>query len=206
MGLGFRFLKHIERTKVLIHVVDVSGSEGRDPIADYDKIMSELEQYDPAILKKPMIVAANKMDIVTDEDKLNEFISYVEEKGQRVFCISAASNQGIKELLDATLYEINNYSAPLEEDIDYFDFDSEEVDPDYRKLSAYYDEDSQVFVLEGKQLTKIFNSTNFEDMGSQRYLYNYIVKQGGIRKLEELGLEEGDIIRMNDFEFEYFED
>ena len=206
MGLGFRFLKHIERTKVLIHVVDVSGSEGRDPIADYDKIMSELEQYDPAILKKPMIVAANKMDIVTDEDKLNEFISYVEEKGQRVFCISAASNQGIKELLDATLYEINNYSAPLEEDIDYFDFDSEEVDPDYRKLSAYYDEDSQVFVLEGKQLTKIFNSTNFEDMGSQRYLYNYIVKQGGIRKLEELGLEEGDIVRINDFEFEYFED
>ncbi|MDD5823686.1 MAG: GTPase ObgE [Firmicutes bacterium] len=204
-GLGFRFLKHIERTKVLIHVIDVAGSEGRDPIDDYKKIMNELEQYDPALLKKPMLVVANKMDIVYDEEKLQEFLDFMEQEGRKVFCISAATNQGIRELLDETLYQIENYEAPEDEEIELFDFEADAYDPDYRKINAYLDEDG-VYVLEGKQLTKIFNSTNFEDMGSIRYLYNYILKQGGIEQLQELGLEEGDTVRINDFEFDYFED
>lgn len=204
LGLGIRFLKHIERTKVLIHVIDVSGSEGRDPIDDYKKIMNELEQYDPALLKKPMIIAANKMDAVTDEDKLNEFLDYMKSEDRKVFCISAAARQGVNELLDEALIQIENYE-PEEEVLEMFDFESDKYDPDYRKISAYLDEDG-VYVLEGKQLTKIFNSTNFEDMGSIRYLYKYIEKQGGIDLLEDLGLEEGDTVRINDFEFDYFED
>ncbi len=204
-GLGFRFLKHIERTRVLIHVVDVAGSEGRDPIDDYNKIMHELEEYDPALLKKPMIIAANKMDLVTDEDKLQEFLDYMEKQGHKTFCISAATNQGITELLNETLVQMESYEPEEDDAVEMFDFEADAVDPDYRKISAYLDEDG-VFVLEGKQLTKIFNSTNFEDMGSIRYLYNYILKQGGIDMMLELGLEEGDTVRINDFEFDYFED
>lgn len=205
LGLGIRFLKHIERTKVLIHVIDVSGSEGRDPIDDYNKIMNELEQYDPALLKKPMIIAANKMDAVYDEEQFEAFKAFMEKEGRKVHYISAATRQGISELLEDALEVIQNYVEPEDETIELFDFEKDERDPDYRKVTGYLGEDG-VYVLEGKQLSKIFNSTNFEDMGSIRYLYKYIVKQGGIELLQELGLEEGDTVRINDYEFDYFED
>ena len=204
-GLGFKFLKHIERTKVLIHVVDVSGSEGRDPVEDYRKIMAELEQYDPKLLKKPQIVAANKMDIVTDQDKLDEFMKLMEEEGRKVFPISAATRQGITELLNEALHEIETYEEPDEEPVQMYDFEADEYDADYKKISAYVDEDG-AFVLEGKHLTKIFNSTNFTDSGSIRYLYNYIEKNGGMKLLFDLGLKEGDTVRIKDFEFEYTEE
>ena len=206
LGLGFRFLKHIERTKVLIHVVDVAGSEGRDPIDDYKKIMSELEQYDPSLLKKPMIVAGNKIDIAQDEEKVKEFEDFIKSENKPLFKISAATRQGISELLDEALHQIEEYKEPEDSFVEMFDFESDEYDPDYRKINAYKDEEDDVYVLDGKQLLKIFNSTNFEDMGSIRYLYKYIVNQGGIRMLEELGLREGDTVRIEDFEFEYFED
>ena len=205
LGLGFRFLKHIERCKALIHVVDVSGSEGRDPIDDYKKIMSELEQYDPALLNKQIIVAANKIDIAMDEDKVQEFIDFVEKDGKKVFKISAATREGITPLLTEALNLVETYVAPENDEIEMFDFEADDADPDYRKLSAYKDDDG-CYVLEGKQLTKIFNSTNFEDMGSMRYLYKYIVNSGGITMMEDLGLKEGDSVRILDFIFEYYED
>jgi GTP-binding protein len=204
-GLGFKFLKHIERTKVLVHVVDVSGSEGRDPIDDYKKIMLELEQFDPKLLRRPQIVAANKMDLVTDQDKLEEFMQFMEKEGRKVFPISAAGRQGITELLNEVLAELENYEEPDDEPVQMYDFAADEYDADYKKISAYVDEDG-VFVLEGKQLTKIFNSTNFTDSGSIRYLYNYIEKQGGMKLLFALGLKEGDTVRIKDFEFEYTEE
>ena len=154
-GLGFKFLKHIERTKVLIHVVDVAGSEGRDPIEDYKKINAELEQFDPRLAQKP---------------------------------------QGVE-----------NYVEPDDEPMTMFDFEADENEADYRTVSAYKDEDG-IYVLEGKQLLKIFRSTNFTDSGSIRYLYNYIERQGGINLLRQLGLKEGDTVRIEDFEFEFTED
>lgn len=205
LGLGFRFLKHIERTKVLVHVIDVSGSEGRDPIEDYIKINQELVQYDPELAKKPQIVAANKMDMVYDEEKLNEFLAFMEKEGRKVFQISAAGRQGISELLNEVLYEIETFEPEEEAPVELFDLEMDDFDPDYRNVNAYCDEDG-VFVLEGKQLSKIFNSTNFEDMGSIRYLYKYIVEKGGLDMLLELGLEEGDTVRIEDYEFEYYED
>ena len=204
-GLGYKFLKHIERTKVLIHVIDVSGSEGRDPSDDYRKILAELEQYDPKLLRKPQIIAANKTDIVMDEDKYDEFMEYMESEGRKVFPISAATGEGITELLNEVLHEINTYVEPEEEEMPMYDFAADEYDADYKKISAYIDEDGD-FVLEGKQLTKIFNSTNFTDSGSIRYLYNYIEKQGGMKLLRQLGLKEGDTVRIQDFEFEYTEE
>lgn len=205
LGLGFRFLKHIERTKVLIHVIDVSGSEGRNPVDDYIKINEELKQYDPALANKPQIIAANKMDIVYDQEMLDEFMSFMEKEGRKVFPISAATREGINDLLNEALHEIENF-VPVDEDpIELFDLDADDFDPNYRDVNAYKAEDG-VYVLEGKQLSKIFNSTNFEDMGSIRYLYKYITEKGGIDMLLELGLEEGDTVRIENYEFEYYED
>ena len=204
-GLGFKFLKHIERTKVLIHVVDISGSEGRDPVEDYDKIIEELRAFDPILLEKPQIIAANKADIIFDEDKAEEFMNYMNKLGRKVFKISAATGQGIQELLNAALYEIEHYVEPEGPAMTMFDFEADERDEDYKNISGYLDEDG-VYVLEGKQLSKIFNSTNFTDSGSIRYLYNYIVKQGGISILKELGLKDGDTVRIEDFEFDYTDD
>lgn len=206
-GLGFRFLKHIERTKVLIHVVDVSGSEGRDPIEDFDKINRELEEYNPGLMKKPQIVAANKIDMV-DEDgpEYCRFKEYVEEKGYQVFAVSAPINIGVKEILAAAAGELSRLAQlPQEEEyVETFDFERDDADPDYRKVYTAREKDA--FVLTGKQLEKIFNSTNFNDSGSMRYLYKYIEKSGAIEELKEMGLEEGDTIRVIDYEFEYFDE
>ena len=204
-GLGFKFLKHIERTKVLIHVIDVAGSEGRDPIEDYKKINTELAAFDSRLAEKPQIVAANKADLVTDEDKLAEFMDFMKKEGREVYLISAATKQGIDELLAAALRKIETYVEPEEEPMTMFDFEADEHEEDYKLITGYVDEDG-VYVLEGKQLLKIFNSTNFTDNGSIRYLYRYIEKNGGIKLLKELGLKDGDTVRIEDFEFEYTDD
>jgi GTP-binding protein len=205
LGLGLEFLKHIERTKVLIHVVDVSGSEGRDPIDDFEKIMKELEEYGHGIMKKPMLVAANKIDLLGGEDS-EEYLKFkeaVEKQGYPVYPLSAPIHYGLKELMQAALNKVNEVNAnpPETDDREYFDFEKDDHDPDYRVVKVRKDGD--VYVAEGKQLTKIFNSTNFNDFGSLRYLYKYVENSGAIRKMKEMGLEEGDTIRVEDYEFEY---
>jgi len=206
-GLGLDFLKHIERTKLLIHVVDVSGSEGRDPVEDFEKINRELGTFGEKLMKKPQLVAANKMDMLDEEDgRYLRFKEYAEGKGYRVFPISAPINQGVHELLAAAAAELHRIGQEPQkkEEYEYYDFDKDQEDPDYREIIAF--RDGGDFVLEGKQLRKIFNSTNFNDFGSLRYLYKYIEKNGGIEKLKALGLEEGDTIRVFDYEFEYIDE
>lgn len=211
-GLGFRFLRHIERSKVLIHVVDVSGCEGRDPKEDFDKINNELEAYSARILRKPQIVAANKIDQLDDleeDEKYLEFKEYVESKGYQVFPMSAPLNIGVKEVLAAALLELQKIEANQEEEDDeyeYFDFEAEDNDPNYKDVYVGYDEEEGVYTIEGKQLSKIFRSTNFNDMGSLRYLYKYIEGKGAIEQLKELGLEEGDMIRIENYDMEYWEE
>ncbi len=206
-GLGHKFLKHIERTKVLIHVVDVSGSEGRDPIEDFDKINRELEQYSPRLMKKPQIVAANKIDLISEDDpKYLEFKEYVESKGYKVFPMSAPINIGVKEVLAEAADKLQKLLEEPQEDDGYemFDFDADEYDPDYRTVSVEFD--GRNYILSGKQLEKIFNSTNFTDSGSVRYLYRYIEKSGALDKMKELGIEDGDTIKIKDFELEYLDE
>lgn len=207
LGLGLKFLKHIERTKVLIHVVDVSGSEGRDPVEDFDKINNELAQYSSRVAEKPMLVAANKMDMIEEDDpQYIRFREYVESKGYRVFPICAPINLGVHELMTAALEELEKaaLNPQPEEEYEYFDFETDDKDPDFKEV--YASKEGTVYVLSGRQLQKIFDSTNFNDMGSLRYLYKYIEKRGGIEKLKELGLEEGDTIRIFDYEFEYWDE
>lgn len=205
-GMGFYFLKHIERTKVLIHVVDVAGSEGRNPIEDFDKINNELQQYSEHVANKPQIVAANKMDLIEEDDpQYLEFKEYVESKGYKVFPISAPIYVGVPELMAEAAKILASVEAqPLEETMEIFDFEKEDYDPDYRKVTVR--RDNEVYVIEGKQLLKIFNSTNFNDMGSIRYLYKYIEKSGAIDRLKEMGLDEGDTIRIENYEFEYYDE
>ncbi len=207
LGLGLRFLKHIERTKILIHVVDVSGYEGRNPIEDFDKINNELGMYSEKVLKKPMYVAANKIDIIDEDDpKYIEFKEYVEGKGYKVFPMSAPINIGVRELLQEVAAKLEELKQLPEEDeqVEFFDIEQDDNDPTYREV--YATKEGDYYVLSGKQLTKIFNSTNFQDYGSLRYLYKYIEKRGGIDKLKELGMEEGDTIKINDFEMEYWDE
>ena len=207
-GLGHKFLKHIERTKVLIHVVDVAGSEGRDPIEDFDKINSELQQYSPKLMKKPQIVAANKIDLISEDDpQYIKFREYVEEKGYKVYPMSAPINIGVREILAEAADQLQQLLInPQEEEEEYemFDFEADEHDPDYR--TVYVDFDGTDYILSGKQLYKIFNSTNFTDMGSMRYLYKYIEKSGALDQLIEMGIEDGDIIRIQDYELEYVDE
>lgn len=207
LGLGLKFLKHIERTRVLIHVVDASGSEGRDPIEDFDKIMAELALYSKRVAEKPMLVAANKMDMIDEDDpKFIAFKEYVEGEGYRLFPICAPINLGVHELMAAAAEELQKAALqPQEEDdYEYFDFETDDRDPDFKEV--YASREGETYVLTGKQLQKIFDSTNFNDMGSLRYLYKYVEKRGGIEKLRELGLEEGDTIRIFDYEFEYWDE
>ncbi len=208
IGLGHFFLKHIERTKILIHVVDVSGSEGRNPIEDFDKINKELELYNPELAKKPQIVAANKIDIIDEDDsQYIAFKKYVENKGVKVFPISAPINYGVHELLVETNKRLNELDREEKKDLtlEFLDLEKIDLEEDFKEIHLSIADDG-VFEITGKQLKKIFDSTNFNDSGSLRYLQKYIENKGAIEKMKAMGLKDGDLVRIFDFEFEYFED
>jgi len=205
LGLGHDFLKHIERTRALIHIVDCSGCEGRDPIEDFDKINSELVSYNRKLEKKPMIVVANKMDMTSEED-YSRFKAYVEGKGYSVYPMSAPIHEGVDEVLKAAFKMLESVKdEPVVEEVAFFEDTPIDQQEDYRDIITFVDEDGN-FHVEGKQLRKIFNSTNFNDTGSLRYLYKYIEDKGAIEELLSLGLDEGDSIFVFDYEFEYYDE
>lgn len=204
-GLGLDFLRHIERTRLLIHVVDVSMADGRDMIEDFDKINEEIRKYSPKLAEKPQLVAANKIDALWDEERYEEFVKYVTDKGYQVFPISAAGRQGIEELLTAAAKELDELrKLPEEDDYEYYDMElMEEGAEEYRQI--HVSRENRTFVLSGGQLEKIFDSTNFNDTESLRYLYKYIEEKGAMQKMIDMGIEEGDTVRIKNFEFEYYD-
>ena len=206
VGMGFQFLKHVERTKILIHVVDASGSEGRDPLDDFEKVNRELAQYSTALAAKPQIVCANKMDMVdVDSDSYKAFERHIRARGLPFYPVSAALRDGIPELVAFTARLLAEVEAsPAPEQVETFDFERDDADPGYRDVHVR--KTSSGFELAGRQLEKIFNSTNFNDMGSLRYLYKYIEKSGAVEQMKGMGLDEGDTIRIKDFEFEYYDE
>ncbi len=197
VGLGHEFLRHIERTKLLIHVVDVSGCEGRNPINDFELINSELEKYSNVLSKKEQIIAANKIDV--SSENLDEFTKAMEAKGYKVFPISAATNQGVKELMEYAYQKLSTIEAPK--------FEVEEIEADVFEISDNFEafvDDEGVFNVQGDLAEYIVNSTNFDDNESMNYFQRMLRKKGIIDELESLGIKDGDIVRLDEVEFEYY--
>ncbi len=199
-GLGDKFLKHIERTKVIAHVIDISGSEGRDPYEDYLLINKELENFNPKLLKKPMIVIANKMDMEGSDEKLEEFKNKV-GNDIKVFPISAYLNQNLMDVID---YLANILRESKDENI----YDEDEIESHvlykYSKEEDYtITKENDEFVIKGKELEKLFKMTKFSSEEGARRFARRLTKMGIDDKLRELGAKDGDMVRILDFYFEF---
>jgi GTP-binding protein len=199
IGLGHEFLKHIERTRVLIHVVDVSRVEGRDPLKDFEAINRELEEYNPELAKKPQVVAANKIDVTGALENYKELKEVLEERGLKVFPISAASNKGLKELMEHVEAMLDDLprSTPPAESAGEVVYEAKEEEP------FTIIKDNDIYVVTGNSIRKLVGSTNFNDTESLQYFQRAIKKMGLIEALEERGVKEGDTVRLHDFEFDY---
>ncbi|MDR1292600.1 MAG: GTPase ObgE [Clostridiales Family XIII bacterium] len=210
-GLGHDFLKHVERTRLLIHVIDASGAEGRAPSDDYVRIRSELAEYSPRLTRKPQIAALNKMDVADRSgDGYAELLRVLSADGIPYYPISAATKEGVPELIRSAAAELarigdeeagtfDEYEAAREADA--LSVTPASGESGYRDI--HIEKDGDIFALSGKQLKKIFDSTNFNDYGSLRYLWQYLVKAGAIKRMKTDGLRDGDTVRMYGMEFDY---
>ncbi len=203
IGLGHEFLRHVERTKMLVHVVDVSGVEGRDPIVDFDTINSELSQYDDRLTKKVQVIAANKTDIIFDEEVYDNFIKEMESRGYKVFPISAATNQGVQELMQYVTSQLDTI-----EDVVLVDTDDAHVVYEVqanKNEEIEYEVKGDVYYVGGTPIEALVYSTDFNDVESLRRFQNILLKRGVFEKLREMGIEDGDTVNIMDFEFDYYE-
>ena len=203
IGLGHEFLRHIERTKVMIHIVDAAGTEGRDPISDIKAINKELEAYNPELLKKPQVIAANKIDVIYGDE--NEIIKRLREEfeteGIKVFPISAVSGQGLKELL----YEVKNLLATCPKETTVYE---QEFDPE---LNFFKDEPYTIeidkdgaYVVEGPKIEKMLGYTNIESEKGFLFFQRFMKEQNILKELEEKGIQEGDTVKMYGHAFDYY--
>ncbi|NLW22225.1 MAG: GTPase ObgE [Tissierellia bacterium] len=200
-GLGHDFLKHIERTRVLVHVLDASGFEGRNPIDDFYKINEELFKYDAKLEEKPQIIAANKMDLPGAEDWLMDIKEEFEPKGYKVFPISAATKEGLNKLkfgIWELLESVDSTYETFDEKIDITLEKPEEESIIVKKEDGKY-------IVEGAFIERLLYSTNFDDHDSLRYFQNTLRKKGVIDRLKELGIEDNDSVFICGYEFEFFE-
>ena len=201
VGLGHEFLKHVERCRLIVHVIDVSGSEGRDPIEDFKAINHELENFSMELAEAPQIVAANKSDMATPE-QVERLRNYVEDQGLLFYEISAATTKGTKELMYG-VWERLSVLPPVKQ-FEAQPLTQEELDD---KLISKKDfrvtvEDG-VYFVEADWLLDILRTANMDDYSSLQYFQNVLRTSGIIDKLEEMGIEEGDTVSIFDFEFEY---
>ena len=207
VGLGHQFLRHIERTKVIIHIVDAASTEGRDPIADIKAINAELEAYNPDLLKRPQVIAANKIDAIYDDgsgtNPVEPIKAAFEPEGIKVYPISAVTGQGVKELLYAVRELLDNFP----DDVVIFEkeFDVDELlDNSDDNYNVYIDENG-VFIVEGERIDKMLGYTNLESEKGFNFFQKFMKSSGAIDRLEELGIEEGDTVRVGDYlEFDYY--
>lgn len=199
VGLGYEFLRHVERTRLLIHVVDVAAVDGRDPVSDFETINEELRQYNPKLAERPQVIAANKVDLPEGQENLERFREAVEAKGYKVFSISAAANKGIRELMfhvSSMLAELPEI-ALMPEDSEETVYTAEEEEPfTVRK-------EGKVYIVEGNWVKKVVGSTNFNVFESIQYFQRSLRSKGVIDALEKLGISEGDTVKIFDIEFEY---
>ena len=203
IGLGHEFLRHIERTKVMIHMVDAASTEGRDPIADIYAINKELENYNPELLKKPQVIAANKIDAIygDENDIIDQLKAEFEPKEIKVFPISAVSGKGLKELL----YHVSDLLDHMDDAPIVYE---QEFDPalHFFKDEAYTVEraDDGAFVVEGPKIDKMLGYTNIESEKGFLFFQKFLKEQGILKELEEMCIVDGDTVRMYGHEFDYY--
>lgn len=203
VGLGFEFLRHIERTKVMIHLVDAASVEGRDPIADIHAINQELEKYNPEILKRPQVIAANKIDAMTPEDRETVTDLLSEEFGKEgieVYPISAVTGEGVKELLwhvSRLLDELPEGATEFEQEYD-LTFEEEEG-----SITVANPEEG-LFTVEGPKVERMLGYTNLESERGFDFFQKFLKQNGVVKELEALGIEEGDTVKLYDLEFDYY--
>jgi GTP-binding protein len=199
VGLGFDFLRHVERTRLLLHVVDVAGVDGRDPLSDFEQINEELRKYDPRLAARPQVVAANKTDLPQGRENLEGFVKAIEEKGYKVFPISAASNSGVKELMQYIAVQLKELpeTMPVLDEVKEVVYKAEEEEPFTVRREG------NVFIVEGSWIRKVVGSTNFNIYESLQYFQRALRTKGVIDALEKLGINEGDTVKIYDIEFEY---
>ena len=204
VGLGLDFLRHIERTRLLIHVVDISGIEGRDPFEDFVKINEELKKYSVKLWDRPQIVVANKADMLYDEEVYEDFKKKVNELGfDKVYKMSAATKSGVDTIIKEAgrmLSEIPITELEISEEERFI---QEEKRFTYDVSIEDGEEGNKVYVVYGSFVDRLLNSVNIHDADSLRYFHKVLRNKGVLDKLRELGIEDGDMVRLNDFEFEY---
>ena len=205
VGLGHEFLRHIERTKLILHIVDAASTEGRDPVEDIYAINKELEAYNTEIAKRPQIIAANKIDMIyAEDDPISRIKAEFEPKGIPVYAISAFSGQGLRELL----YDINNRLEQMDAKPVIFEqeFFPEEMSVE-EKLPYTVEcstEEDGVFIVEGPRIEKMLSYTNLESEKGFKFFQDFLKSNGILDQLEALGIEEGDTVRMYGLSFDYY--
>ena len=205
-GLGHEFLRHIERTRMMIHVVDAASTEGRDPLEDLEAINNELKNYNADISKKIQVIAANKVDMLPDGED-SEIIKKIKDKyeplGVKVFATSTLTGKGIKELLyyvSRTLSEIPDEPVTFEQE-----FFPEDISRDSDEaFSVFYDKDAAEYVIEGPKIERMLGYTNLESEKGFAFFQKFLADTGILDELEKLHIQEGDTVRMYGYSFEYY--
>ena len=198
-GLGHDFLRHIDRCRLLIHVVDVSGCEGRDPVADFDAIQEELKQYSPELASRRMLVAGNKVDIAADRAGLEALKAHVEALGMPFFELSAAAHMGTKELMKAAAGELSELPPIITYEPEYVPRPPEVDTSDPLHIEHVDD----TWIIEGPWLQKLMANVNFGDYESRNWFDKMLRQSGLFDRLEEMGIQDGDTVSLYNLEFEY---
>lgn len=205
VGLGHEFLRHIERTKLLIHIVDAASTEGRDPVEDIYAIQKELQKYSDDLTARPQIIAANKIDVIPQdgEDPVAKIKAEFEPKGIKVFPVSAVSGQGLKDLL----YYVSSLLSTMDDTPVIFEqeyFPETEISYSNDPFTVSYDEKAQEYVVEGPRIEKMLGYTNLESEKGFVFFQNFLKDTGILEQLEALGIREGDTVRMYGLSFDYY--
>ena len=199
VGLGHAFLRHVDRCRMLVHIVDVAGSEGRDPIEDFEKINLELERFNPELAERPQIVVANKIDLAEPE-QLERFKSYIEEKGYEYFEMCAPISEGTKEVINAVAAKLQTL-PPVRQ------YEREEIPLETllakQNTGFTITVEDDVYIVEAEWLIRILCRTDLDDYESLQYFQRVLISSGIIDALREKGIQEGDIVSIYDFEFEF---
>ena len=201
VGLGHQFLRHVDRCRLLVHIVDVAGSEGRDPKQDFEIINTELKKFNPELAERPMLVAGNKCDLATDE-QIEDFKNYVEGKGYEFFPIMAAIRYDVDPLLNR-ISELLSKLPPVKR----YEPEPQPHKPveDFEKNAVKITKQDNIYMVEGEWLLQVINSVNFDDYESLQYFQRVLIQTGVIDALRDAGIQEGDTVSIYEIEFDFVE-